>query len=182
MNTPCPTTTSPISCRCESRSASYAADLRCIARHELAPRGTGKKFDPEGFHRPAERKSPVDLDMIGITYGHLGERSAEFFRQMSAGPARVWGHQARLILLLRERYATTDLDAALGHALAYGAFDSKSVERILIARAVPRRLDEYVAEATVKRIARTVGNKRTIARDLREYDRLPGTSPSSDDE
>lgn len=160
----------------------YAADLRCIARHELAPRGTGKKFDPEGFHRPAERKSPVDLDMLGVAFGHLGEQSAEFFRQMSAGPARVWGHQARLILLLRERYATTDLDAALGHALSYGAFDSKSVERILIARAVPRQLDEYVAEETVKRIARTAGKKRTIPRDLREYDRLPGTSPSSDDE
>lgn len=160
----------------------YAADLRCIARHELAPRGTGNKFDPEGFHRPAERKSPVDLDMLGIVFGHIGERSAEFFRQMSAGSPRVWGHQARLILLLRERYATTDLDGAMGHALSFGAFDSKSVERILVARAAPRQLDEYVAEETVKRIARTFGKTRTSVRDLREYDRLPGEPKSSPDE
>lgn len=160
----------------------YAADLRCIARHELAPRGTGKKFDPEGFHRPPKRKSPVDLDMLGVAFGHLGEQSAEFFRQMSAGQPRVWGHQARLILLLRERYATKDLDAALGHALAFGAFDFKSVERILVARAAPRALDEYVAEATVRRIIGTFGQTRTVARDLREYDRLPGTSESSKDE
>lgn len=154
----------------------YAADLRCIARHELAPRGTGKKFDTDGIHPPAQRKSPMDLDVLGIAYGHIGEHAAEFFRQMSTGAPRIWGHQARLILLLRERYATADLDAALGHALSFGAFDFKSVERILIARAAPRSLDEYVAEETVKRIARTFGKTCTTSRDLREYDRLPGSN------
>jgi transposase len=160
----------------------YAADLRCIARHELAPRGTGKKFDTDGIHPQAQRKSPVDLDMLGITFGYIGEQAAEFFRQLSSGAPRIWGHQARLILLLRERYATADIDAALGHALSFGAFDSKSVERILIAHAAPRPLDEYVAEATVRRIVGTFGKTRTAPRDLREYDRLPGMPQSSNEE
>lgn len=154
----------------------YAADLRCIARHELAPRGTGKKFDIDGLHPPAQRKSPMDLDMLGITFGHIGDRAAEFFRLMSTAPPRTWGHQARQILLLRERYATADLDAALGHALSFGAFDFRAIERILIARAAPRQLDEYVAEETIRRVVGTLGKTRTKPRDLREYDRLPGSN------
>src|ERR1019366_6423544 len=51
--------------------------------------------------------------------------------------------------LLRERYATADIDSALGHAAAFGALDHRAVERILAARSTPRTLDEYVAEDTL---------------------------------
>jgi hypothetical protein len=54
----------------------------------------------------------------------MGELAARFFRLMSARPPRLWGHQARQILLLCERFSTADLDAALGHAASFGAFDS----------------------------------------------------------
>ena len=159
----------------------YAADLRCIARHELAPRGAGKKLDPKGFHPPPQRKQPVDLDQIRMAFDHVGEHAAEFFRLMSAAPTRIWGHQARQILLLRERYSTADLDVALRHANAFGAFEFRAVERILAARATTRSLDEYVAEQTVRRIAEALGDTRTAPRDLTEYDRLPGIpSPSGD--
>ena len=94
---------------------------------------------------------------------------------------RNWAHHARKILLLRERYDTSDLDAALAHASVYGAFDAQSVERILLARSRPRTLDEYVTEATTRRLAETLGAVRTEPRDLAEYDRLPvsGVSPAS---
>ena len=52
----------------------------------------------------------------------MGEDATDFFKLMSAGPVRIWGYQARQILLLRERYATGDLDAALRHAKSFGAF------------------------------------------------------------
>ncbi|WP_437904934.1 IS21 family transposase [Sorangium sp. So ce327] len=152
----------------------YAADLSCVARHPLAPRGRGLKLDPAGLHPPPQRKSPVDLDMLRVAFDRMGEHAARFFHLMSAGPPRLWGHQARQILLLRERYATADLDAALGHAAAFGALDFRAVERILAARANPRSLDEYVAEHTVRRIAEALGEVRTAPRDLTEYDRLPG--------
>jgi transposase len=156
----------------------YAADLRCVARHELAPRGAGRKLDPAGFHPPAQRRSPIDLDQLRVAFENMGERAAAFFRLMSAGPARAWGWQARRILLLRERYPTEELELALEHAASFGALDHASVERILAARALPRSLDEYVAEETSRRIEATLGHARTTPRDLTEYDRLPITSAS----
>jgi hypothetical protein len=152
----------------------YAADLACVARHELAPRGKGLRLDPAGLHPKPGRQSPVDLDQLRVAFEHMGELAARFFRLMSAGPPRLWGHQARQILLLRERFATTDLDAALGHAASFGAFEHLAIERILAARATPRSLDEYVAEETVRRVADALGETRTTPRDLAEYDRLPG--------
>ena len=156
----------------------YAADLRCIARHELAPRGAGLKLDPRGLHPPPQRRSPIDLDQLRVAFDNVGERAADFFRQMSAGAPRVWSSPARRILLLRERYSTEELDLALGHAASFGALDLPSVERILAARSLPRSLDEYVAEETARRIEETLGHARTEPRDLTEYDRLPITSAS----
>jgi transposase len=157
----------------------YAADLQCVARHELAPRGAGKKLDPAQLHPPPHHKSPVDLDQVKVAFEGMGERAAAFFRLMSLGAPRVWGSQARQILLLRERFRTADIDAALGHAAAFGALDHRAVERILAARSMPRSLDEYVAEETTRRIEETLGHARTEPRDLTEYDRLPLSSSRS---
>jgi len=158
----------------------YAADLKCVARHELALRGQGLKLDPAQLHPLPQRKSPIDLDQVQLAFEGMGERAAAFFRLMSLGAPRVWGAQARQILLLRERFRTDDVDAALGHAAAFGALDHRAVERILAARAMPRTLDEYVAEETTRRIEETLGHARTMPRDLTEYDRLPvSSSPSA---
>jgi transposase len=156
----------------------YAADLRCVARHELAPRGAGLRLDPAGLHPAPQRRSPVDLDQLHGAFDNMGEHAAEFFALMSLGPPRVWSAQARQILLLRERYATDEIDRALGHAAAFGARDHATVERILAARALPRTLDEYVAEDTARRLEQAFGHVRTVPRDLTEYDRLPITSAS----
>jgi len=151
----------------------YAADLRCVARHELAPRGQGLKLDPLGIHPPPRRKTAIDLDQLHLAFESMGEQAAGFFRLMTGAPARVWGHQARQILLLRERYGTDDIDRALGHAASYGALEFRAVERILAAHCAPRTLDEYVAEATAQKLEQTLGQTRTQPRDLTEYDRLP---------
>ena len=151
----------------------YAADLRCVARHELAPRGAGLRLDPAGLHPSPQRRSPIDLDQIHVAFDNMGEHAAEFFRLMNVGNPRSWGAQARQILLLRERYDTDEIDRALGHAAAFGARDYATVDRILAARAMPRTLDEYVAEDTARRLEQTLGHARTAPRDLTEYDRLP---------
>jgi len=150
----------------------YAADLRCIARHELATRGAGFRLDPAGFHPQPQRKSAIDLDQIGLAFEGMGEHAAEFFRLMSQRAPRIWGAQARQILLLRERYSTEALDSALGHAADFGAIEFAAVERIVAARASPRTLDEYVTEETTRRIESTLGQARTKPRDLTAYDRL----------
>jgi hypothetical protein len=153
----------------------YAADLRCVAHHELAPRGAGLRLDPARLHPLPQHKSPIDLDQLGVAFTSMGERAAEFFGLMSLGPPRIWSAQARQILLLRERYATDELDRALGHAASFGALEHAAVERTLAARATPRTLDEYVAETTTQRLEATLGHARTAPRDLTEYDRLPLT-------
>lgn len=151
----------------------YAADLECIASHELVPRGRGLKLDPLGFHRNEGRRPAIDLDQIRATFEQMGQRAGEFFRHISSGPPRHWSHGARRILLLRERYATEDVDAALGHAARFGAFTYDAVLRVLEARHRPRTLDEYVSEDTSHRLESELGLRRTAARDLTEYDRLP---------
>jgi transposase len=156
----------------------YAADLRCVARHELAPRGSCAKLDPAGYHPPPRRgHSPIDHDRLAAAFQGMGEGAATFFQLLSAGPFRVWGHQARCILLLRARYATVDLDAALRHAARFGALEHGAVQRILEARCSPRTLDEYVAEDTARRLEEKLGERRTIPRDLTEYDRLALVPP-----
>jgi len=157
----------------------YAADLRCIARHELAPKGQGLSLDPAGLHPPPRAMGAIDLDQLRATFEQLGEGGAEFSRLLAVTPGRLWGRQARQILLLRERYDTADLNSALAHAALYGAFDHKAIERILAARAQPRSLDEYVAEDTIARIAALLGQDRKQARDLTEYDRLPVSGAAS---
>lgn len=152
----------------------YAADLTCIARHELAPRGKGLRLDAAGLHPRPARHALVDLDKLRVAFEQMGEHAHRFFQLMSAGPTRIWGHQARQILVLRERFTTADLDAALRHAALFGAFEHQAVERILAARATPRSLDEYVAAETTRRVADALGQERTRPRDLTEYDRLPG--------
>ena len=115
----------------------------------------------------------MGLDQLAVAFDGLGPGSAAFFRLLSAGPARVWGHQARCILVLRARYATADLDAALAHAARFGALEHRAVERILEARSSPRTFDEYVAEDTAQRLEQALGAQRTPSHDLAAYDRLP---------
>jgi len=153
----------------------YAADLALVARHELEPRSAGHDLDPMGFHRRDRRQSAADLDQVKKTYDELGEDAACFFaRLLGRMPTNVAGYHARQILLLRERFASSDLGAAFRHALAYDALDHRAVERILALRATPRRLAEYVAEETERKVEALFGTEAR-PRDLDEYDRLPLT-------
>jgi transposase len=150
----------------------YAPDLRVIARHELAPRSAGHNLDPLQLHRPADRRT-IDLDQIRASFANLGEGGADFFIGLERLGPRHCPYHARQILLLRERYCTDDLVAALNHARTFGAFEHLAIARILQARAAPRSLAEYVAEDTATRIEQLLGRVDTRSRDLDEYDRLP---------
>jgi transposase len=152
----------------------YAADLRLVARHELAPRGRGIDVAPPGCHEyPGSTRRGADLDQLAKTFTELGEDAALFFAGLKSAQGRHAGYHARLILVMRERFSTADLGAALRHARTYGAFEHHAVERILSARAAPRRLAEYVDEDFARRLAESVGEREVPVRDLNEYDELP---------
>ena len=150
----------------------YKPDLTCIARHQLYPRGAQEKSILPG-HRPRRVCHGPGLDQLRRAFADLGEQAKDFLEALEKREPRSAGYHARKVLALREGYATDSLLEALSHALAYGALEHSSVERILLARASPRRLDEYVAEETARRLRGAMVESNTEPRDLAEYDALP---------
>ena len=136
------------------------------------PRGAQTRSPARG-HRPPHAERGPDLDQLRRAFADLGEPAAAFLAALEKHAPRSAGYHARKVLALREGYDTADLLAALSHALAYGALEHTAVERILLARASPRRLDEYVAEDTAKKLRHAVAQSCTEPRDLAEYDALP---------
>jgi transposase len=152
----------------------YAADLKLVARYELAPRGAGRDVVAQGMHVLANsRRGVADMDQLRKAYDDIGEDGALFFAGLASAHPRHCGYHARQILVLRERFATADLGAALRHARAFGAFEQKAVERILSARAAPRTLAEYVDDDLARRLEQSLEPRDVLPRDLDEYDRLP---------
>lgn len=150
----------------------YAADLECVARYELAQRSAGKDV---GSHQRPKGQAISDMGQLRAAFESMGQAGGDFFAAIERTQGqRVGGHQARQILVLRQRYTTSDLVEALEHAHAYGAYSHQAVGRILAARAAPRRLDEYVTEQTRGLLEERLGQSRTEPRDLSRYDRLPG--------
>jgi hypothetical protein len=109
-------------------------------------------------------------------YRDLGDGADQFLAELERALPRSAGYHARQILALRERYQTDDVLAAMAHAQQYGAFEYHAIGRILAVRAAPRRLDEYVAEATEHKLAAVVRQSRTEPRELTMYDALPNWS------
>lgn len=163
----------------ESELFIYKPDLTCIARHALLPRGAQRRSILQG-HRPRNANRGPDLDQLRGAFADLGDIAVAFLVALEKREHRSAGHHARRVLSLRERYGTADLVEALSHALAYGALEHAAVERILIARAKPRRLDEYVAEQTAKKLRERVAENNTEPRDLAEYDALPSQHETAD--
>jgi transposase len=150
----------------------YTADLRGIARHPLVARGAQLESILDG-HRPPHAERGPDLDQLRRAFAGLGEPATAFLAALEQHAPRSAGYHARKVLALREGHDTGDLLAALAHALAYGALEHGAVERILLARARPRRLDQYVAEQTANKLRQAVAHSGTEPRDLAEYDALP---------
>ena len=147
----------------------YAADLRLIARHELGPKGQREDYTLPGHH-PGASERGHDLDQLRCAFKDLGSAGESFFSGLVSARARSAGYHAWEILALRRRYNSADITQALQHAQRFGAYEHTAIGRILLARATPRRLDEYV---TSKRVEALMGESRTEPRDLAEYDKLP---------
>lgn len=150
----------------------YKADLTCLAKHALLPRGA-QQYSVLPGHRPRYADRGPDLDQLRVAFGEIGEPASAFLSALERHEPRSAGYHARRILALREGFDTADLLKALAHALAYGAFEHTAVERIVAARSERRRLDEYVAEASARRLAGAMAQCCTEPRDLSEYDALP---------
>ena len=146
----------------------YSAELSLLARHALREAGEGEDAELAGHH-PRTRRGP-DLDQLRRAFTEIGPAASEFLAALEQARSRSAAHHARHILVLRQRWDTRDLLRALDHAHRFGAYEHAAIERILMARAVPRRLDEYVASS---RLAARLGEQLSSVRNLDEYDALP---------
>ena len=59
----------------------YKADLTCIARHELAPRGAQKQQTLPG-HRPIHAERGPDLDQLRRAFADLGDGAPEYIEAL----------------------------------------------------------------------------------------------------
>ena len=156
----------------------YAADLTCIACYELRRKGAKQRARLPGREPPTARTLRIDMDQLRLAYQDLGAEAVEYFDGLVRAH-RAAGYHARKILALRERYHTSDLVHALTHALRFRAFEHHAIERILLARARPRRFDEYIAEATARTLASIIEQSQTEPRPLADYDLLPCAASAS---
>lgn len=158
----------------------YAADLQCIARHELGERGLGMSIGASRYHPNRASHARLDADQLRDCYCRMGQGAIEFLRLMSCDGSSRWLRPARQILNLRQHYSTEDLDKALAHAARFGAFDPRAVERIVVVRSEPRSLDELVIQDTKHRLKNSRFSDTTQPRALTEYDPVPGASRAED--
>jgi hypothetical protein len=102
---------------------------------------------------PDHRKSAklrYGLEPVKEAFMQLGDGAEAFLQGLKRCYPRNCGFQARYILRLKERYFAQDIHRAICHATKYCAFDGKSIERILKARAKPRSLESIRNEQAGK--------------------------------
>jgi transposase len=124
-----------------------SSECKEIARHELVIGRVGQKQRlPE--HRIASTKRGLPpLDLLRERFLGLGDFAAPFLIGMAkAHPTTLRTHICHL-LQLRETYDSSDVVAAIKHALEYNAFNHAVVEHILAAKAKPRSLEAAIAHA-----------------------------------
>jgi len=143
----------------------YSPEIELVAQHERLPYGAGKTVEkPE--HR-ISKKIRYGLQPVKEAFLSLGEAAEPFLAGLKEAYPRNCGFHARFTLHLKETYHADDIHMALEHALRYHAFDSKAIERILLARAKPRTLESVRNEQARRDLEKTL--PRIEQRSLDEY-------------
>ena len=97
--------------------------------------------------------------------------AADFATKLRARK-RYPGAELNHIVTLQVTWSVDDIVKALVHAMAYGAFDARAVERILEARFKPRRLAEQIADATRDHLREVMKDHPVEQRALSSYQTL----------
>jgi transposase len=146
----------------------YNPEIELIATHERAPAGSNRRIENPEHVKP--KKDRYGLEPVREAFLAIGEAAREFLAGLTSRHPRNCGFHARYILRLKEHYETSDIHKALVHALRYQAFDAKSVERILHARAVVRTLESIRNERAGRELEQTL--PKITQRPLEEYGAL----------
>ena len=154
----------------------YNPEIELVAQHERLPQGVGKTVEnPE--HR-GSKKIRYGLEPVREAFLALGDATPAFLAGLQKTYPRNCGFHARSILHLKATYHADDIHRALHHALRYQAFDAKTIERILLAKAKPRTLESVRNEQARKELEKTL--PRIEQRPLDEYCRLLSNEEKED--
>jgi transposase len=146
----------------------YSPEIQLVARHERLPAAMAKTVENPD-HRTS-KKIRYGLEPVKDAFLQLGEAAQSFLTGLQERFPRNSGFHARAILRLKEHYHCDDIHKALKHAICYQAFDSKTIERILKARAQPRTLESIRNEQARQILGKTLPQIKQ--RPLGEYGSL----------
>ena len=137
-----------------------------LAELERIPDGAGQR---QASVRP--RRGRYDVTILQerlAAWGPAAEDFAVKLRLRTRTPGPALDH----ILTLQVSWSVDDIVAAMEHAIKYGAFDARAVERILEARFRPRRLAEQIAAVTRSQIRDAMREYPVEQRALSSYETL----------
>lgn len=143
----------------------YSPELQIIARHERLPRGANRTVE-DPLHRTT-KSLRWGLEPVKEAFLALGEQAEPFLTGLKEKHPRNCGFHVRFILRLKEQFNSEDIHKALDHAIRYWAFDSKAIERILRAKAIPRTLESVRNEQAREDLSKTLPEIRQ--RSLDDY-------------
>ena len=146
----------------------YSPELEIIAQHQRYPAGLGRRVEnPDHFKTKRVR---YGLEPVREAFLELGEMAEAFLKGLTERHPRNCGFQARYILRMKEHYQSEDIHRAMEHAIRYQAFEARSIERILRAKAIPRTLESVRNERARQELQKAL--PKITQRPLDQYSEL----------
>jgi len=146
----------------------YSPEIELIARHQRYPAGLGKRVEnPDHFQTQKRR---YGLEPVREAFWELGEMAEAFLKGLTERHPRNCGFHARSILRMKEHYQSDDIHRAIEHAIRYQAFEARSIERILRAKATPRTLESIRNERARQELQQAL--PKITQRPLDQYSEL----------
>lgn len=122
----------------------YGPRINEIARHPRFPPTAAQQQSRPKKHIPP-RDQERRRELLREQFGGLGDIAVRFLEGLLKTQRNGW-HQAQTILTLLGSWHRADLLAALERAVTYGAYSREAIERILTAKARPKRPIDQLAE------------------------------------
>lgn len=148
----------------------YSPYLALLGHHPRHPNGACRKEESPQHRTCASLRYGVEP--VKDAFERIGEAAQEYLAGLLRKHPRGAGLHARMILQLKDRYCTDDINRALTRALSYYAFDAVSIERILKATAPARTLESQRNDNAREALAKTIPLIKQ--RNLDEYSTMLG--------
>ncbi|MEW6712198.1 MAG: IS21 family transposase, partial [Candidatus Riflebacteria bacterium] len=117
----------------------YSHDLKLLAHHQRHLPGKNARVEDPAHHRIKREK--YGLEPVREAFLSFGEAAEDYLAGLLSKNSRNISFHVRYILNLKTLFNSDDIHNAMIHAMRYSAYDAKSIERILSAKAQPRTLE-----------------------------------------